>query len=302
MYEKKTEDVSLIKHVLGIFNCIGVSSSGNKYFIVLITFYVIGIAFYAKKYADFDFEYTLSNTARLLDILYLILTIVFSLTCLMEFWTHEALWNTFFLNMENFDCKLGRRWSIIEKSVCNCYLTLCLGSALILILCILEYSESDFHVCLVLNSISCDYVIQLQMFVSTFVLKEILSVIEKRFEILKRKTVENFVPRHIGQTFWNGIELKESHLIMINITKIVDKLFRQRILLLLIATFIVVLDGFQFLVLENLPQSVSSPIQLAIAVQSLLPLVSRLSTYSKLTFYLIMVGTQHFKMKLLTSN
>lgn len=201
----------------------------------------------------------------------LLILILFGLRCLGDARTNKLLWRLIFNALENFDSKLEERRNISEKSVVKTFITFLLVN-IFLACSLMPLNIEEAIIYAVLIATFYLYLIHTQLFVTTFVSTNVLNTIGRRFEIFIDKTGQAYMDTHIEQVFCNGLQLKHSHYSLIIITKSFNKIFGQRILLLVVLTFFYILNSFQYITLEDLP--IDSIIVLIIALKVFCLLVS----------------------------
>lgn len=268
MFRKKINDVSLLENVVRYHSITGTFPVVRKYkliMLILLNFTIMTCTII--DHMHFLYWSSLSSIGLLLMNTAVLTLFLFNLLCLTEAWTHESSWMNFFSDIKTFDYELEGHNIILEESICKYCLQFMLGSVCYLTLqsCLHFSWKNDVNLIIAVLSLSNMYVVNIQILVTFLVLERILYMVVKRYEILRRKIGEVYSFKNRDHLLWNSLRLKNSHLLLTNITRNVDKLFGKRILLLLILVFLDVLACFQYEILEDF-QSRSTTFELLIGL------------------------------------
>lgn len=278
MYETQKDDATILQNVIHFNSFVGTFPLIQKYkIIILITCHLIGFGCFSKAHTDFFQTTSLSFIGVFLYTQSLLAMVLFSLVCLKNTCSHETLWKEFFTIIKECDIKMGR---IVEENVYKCYSKFVLGNMFYAVLHIFSYVCSVEGINLILLiSMSYVFIMSLQVLITTLILDMIFSMLEKRYELLRRKTSEVLLFLNKDKTYWCSLKLKDYHLLLTNVTQVVNKLFGSKMLLLLILLFSNILGGFQYGVLEDLSfHSKNFDILFSIGTQFIFLWVSRYMT------------------------
>lgn len=276
IFRTKKEDVSLFRSVITFHSILGVFPLNQKYRWIILTSHLIGIACFSKANIDFSYAQTVSFNGVLLFNLSILAMVLFSLTCLIDACSHEIPLKKFFSYVNTFDIKDDVKRRLVYEYAYKWYLTFAIATIFYAAIHTSSYTSSVEHVsCISLISIIYVFVMSLQVLVTTLVLKMIFWMLEKRYDFLKEKTGEVYSISNEAHKLWDGQQLKDSHLLLINTTGMVNKLFGHKILMLMILVFLNVLGGFQYVLLEPVSfQAKDLEIPFSIGAQIFLFLVS----------------------------
>lgn len=248
----KQYDVTLLKNVVQVFGWLGVFPVSHIFLIVVFILCslteIIGCFLVSLHLLDSSAFSVIGKFIFSIDVQTMT---SYNLVCLKEAWFHKSLWNDMFNDFEAFDHKIGRQKGLMQESIWNVYLPILLGLTIGLFCQILAYVHFLDGISYFVW-VSYLYVASAQIFITTVVLGKIYSMFKRRLEFLRQKTFEVYSMDTTEQTFWNGKDLKDSHLLLIDICHKINKLFGLRILLTMISTFLNVLSCFQFGLMEDI--------------------------------------------------
>lgn len=248
-------DVTIINSIFQFYNYIGMFSLTAKYTkAILILYYVIGTVCVIKSHFLILLLMPVSSTGLVLSSLGVVMMTLFALVCLKDVCCYNGYWIAFFRDIKSFDRKMKGQRSILEEFLWKNLSKLILGHVVFVTFNYYSYS-STLESLESIISFSYICIISFQLLATTLVISIILEMLKKRFELLSRKTMEVYLTPTRGDTFWNDVQLMDSHLLLINITGTINNLFGHRILLSIMLIFVNVLGGFQYGVLEDVLQT-----------------------------------------------
>lgn len=249
----KERDIKLFKNIVHFYNFTGTFPCVSIYKkMLLIAYYFIGLLYFLKK--------TITHL-RVLDLTALGLTIyavnvalfvAFSLSCLHSAVSGAILWDNFFSTVDEFDSIINIQNIYLEETVSRYYFSFIVTNAI--------YGGLF---CLVLSTfaISVDYqsaigglyffITNIQMLLTILALAKVFAILEKRYECLKRKLRQTYLFMNKSGKFFNGRPLNASYSILVNMFNIANKIFGQRILVIMAITFLHVLTCFHYVFCED---------------------------------------------------
>lgn len=228
---------------------IGTNPLNNRYYLIfLLTYSLIGFVMSCIIRLQIFHQVSLSPIGITISVIIMFCIGIFSLVCWKDAWIYGSLWADFFSDISRFDNKMEK----IQESTLNLYLKIIIGHIFYLFIQIMSYMSTMEHIIYIL-SLTYLYFVSLQIFTTTLLIDIIFGMFVRRYELLRKKTTEVFLSPSRNQIFWNTIKLKELHLLLIKNNIRFNDFFGQRILLLLMITFLNLLGAFQYEVLENLP-------------------------------------------------
>lgn len=249
-HHKKEYDVIFLNNIIRCYSFIGTFPSDEKILLLFLPpYFLAGATFYLKIACNYFNERCLSLTGMSLLILIMINVILYSLVCLKDSWSPLDKWNNIFNDIEFFDYKLKKNIMMLRK--CTVNFKLLLGNILCAILEILTYRPELNSIVYAISS-SYLYIVHLQIFATTLVLNMVFDMLVKRFECLRCKTIEVYTSINKDRLFWNSLQLKDSYLLLVNTVQKINERFGQRMLLILILTFLSTLGNFQYYFLEDM--------------------------------------------------
>lgn len=250
MILRKEIDVIILKHALSVFRFTGIFPlMGRCLKFLLMTSNMTGIICFLTW--DFLYRYSLSTTGLLLNRFELMVLVIFNVLCLKDIFTTKTLWNSFLSDVEAFDYEIMDQNFNRGENVFRYHIKCALGP----ILCSIFYTYDIVSFGIIkkyfrLISTTYFHYMLLQMFVTILVLQLIFTILSKRYEFLKRKTITIY--QSSEQTFGSATKLKNAHFLLTNISTTVNKLFGSKILIILSTAFLDVIAGFQMVMLEDL--------------------------------------------------
>lgn len=250
---QRNYDGVLLKSVVNFFSFTGTFPPVKFYkLIFLIPYQTISIIVVAKGHIDL---YNSTEHSFIGIILYLqnvLLGIIFSLLCLKNSYHHDTLWKDFYKDVDMFDVEVTELVSTPDELVFKYYLKFIFFIVLYTTMHSLTLFASERRYQDAVG-IFYFYFVCIQILGSILVFEKVLKLLEKRYDFLIKKTKQRFLGKKTDTVFWKDQQLKVLCFHLKNMVKKINKLFGQRILLLLILTFLDVLGSFQFLILEESP-------------------------------------------------
>lgn len=252
---KKRSDVALLRQVVRFFSFIGTFPCIQKYIklilILIIPYHIVGILCLYNIFSDFFSRFDLVSIGFFIHAGTVSAIVAFNLLCWKDVQRNNGvLWKDFFKYVEAFDLAMeGQRANV--ETVYKYYSRIVLMNICYVIIYVLIYFSTiiQFDSQRVIG-LTYIYFVSSQILVTTIVLENIFKMIEKRYELFKWKIREVYLSVNTVRKFWDGQQLKALYLVLNNMVKKINVLFGQRILVLLILTFLDVLGVFQYLVLE----------------------------------------------------
>lgn len=252
---EKTVDVGLFKSVVHFYSFTGIFpylTKSKKIFLML--YYATALTSFVKVCLENLPVQDLSKLSIVFYSINITASLAFSLLCLFNLFYHETLWNDVIAQVEAFDSTMKNQEIILIENRFKYNLKIMIGTVLIFVfyLSILLATSKTLDLW---NIIAMSYYIlmNIQILVTTLAVDKLFIIVEKRCEFLKRQIKNEFL-------FLNSFEIGESrtdrtlnalYLLLVNIVKTMNRLFGQRILLVIIMAFNDVLSGIQYILLED---------------------------------------------------
>lgn len=172
-----------------------------------------------------------------------------------EIFTHRVPWITFFDELEQLDAQLKRYKFQTEINMVFYYLEFALANVYcVAVFCFVIFSDESFYDHVVWMGYIYMCSVNIQIVGTTIIFNNLLSILAKRFRLLRTVMKRMTDPvKTTGNSFNN--QTKTNYFLLINIVEKINMLFGQRILLLCLYIFLLVLNVFHY----NIPQAHATP-------------------------------------------
>lgn len=248
----KNKDIDVLKKALRFYSWTGTHPCIKNYIlIIMIPFHIVGIMFFAKVYYYTLTRFNVYFIGIVLYFLNFLAVILFNYICLKTTSSGAMLWNDLLNQIEAFDIKMNDQTNYNEKSVGRYLLKISLGfvfyiteyGGYILMNNITDYQE--------IIGISYLCYLDIQIFATTTTLVKFSQILGKRYDILKTKIRDVYLTAKADINFWNGQNFESSYLLLIDIIRKMNKVYGQRIFVIVIKTFLYGLGCFQLMLLGH---------------------------------------------------
>lgn len=242
----KKSDIVLLKDVIGFCGFAGFPYVSKYKIILLIIFNFVAISYTFKEYVNsID---VLSYIMIFIFSSQKVFMIIFNLLSLKSTCRDEKLWKDFFWFVETFEVKMGMKGLVHEERVFIYFIRLVLGNVIYVTMFIsfcFYLKKSDPEAIIVVAHM---YFIMIQIFTSISILGNSLKILQKRYDYLRKEINEAYsFTQH--RSFLNCQRLKIGYLLVADATGKINQIFGQRILIIIILTFVYVTGGLQFFVM-----------------------------------------------------
>lgn len=257
MKHKKYRDIFLLKKIVRFYSYTGTfACMSRKNKLLLIPFYILGLSYLVRGYLNYMESSTFSSVGFFLHNCIMMTLLVFSLLCLKHSFEHEMTWDAFFENVEAFDLLIRKANICLGENVYKYYSKFCLSNTFyFLVYLLLFFTKAVPFTFENLIGTSYTILINTQLLVTILVLEKLYALIGKRFECLTAEMIYRFLFLRPNEEFEKGHKLKEAYFLLTQMVKGINELFGQRILLILLITFLDVLGSFDYTFLEAVNQS-----------------------------------------------
>lgn len=249
---KNRDDIVVMKKVISIYGWTGNHPNKKKYILMLmIPFHVVAIAFFAKVYYYTITRFELYFMGIIIFFLNFLFVILFNQICLSNKFTNAVLWNDLLSEIDAFDIKIGRQREFNNETIFKYFLKICLGY-----IC---YITGYFSYILLQENTDYQYIIGVsylcfvdtQIFVTTMILVKLLNILGKRYDLLKNKLRDVYFTAKTRINYWNRQNLEICYFLLIDISRKINKIYGQRIFIIVVKTFLFVLGCFQLLLSKH---------------------------------------------------
>lgn len=258
---KKTSDIALLSRVISFYSISGTIPSISKKPPILPSIFAIfslgsGLVvikiFLIEKIEGLKFTATnaLLYSGTSLTI------ILFNFICFGNVWFHSGVWRDIFDLINKFDLAMEGYRTQMEKYTIIYYIkiiTFSVGNVSLFVYILCSSNENFF----IYEKVIC-YIYALfanmQIFASTFILWELLSMICKRYQFVEEKLKETYQSPKSSDIFWNKDQFKITVSLLSKMVTDINEFFGLRILLIIIMVFFNVLNVYQYIFLY-FPQS-----------------------------------------------
>lgn len=250
---QRRSDIALVSSVILFFSRFGTFPPMSKKPSILtwlLAIFSLGFSLYIIKVYVIDdiiaLKFTTTGT-----ILYSssTLTIIgFNFLCIKTLWFNAAAWEDLMKSIHEFDFSMEGYRTHVEENVLLYYTKIIIfniGNFTIYILLLLAIKQQFSYtllICYVYALLS-----NVQIFVSTLILWDLLCVIYKRYNFLEEKIKEIYQSHNYSDIFWNRRQFKVLFYLLTDMVAKINLLFGQRILMMFILTFFNALSIFQYM-------------------------------------------------------
>lgn len=275
---KNRGDIAVLKKALRFYRWTGTHPCIEKYVVmILIPFHIVGIIFFAKLYYYSLTRFTVYSIGIAIYFLNFLAVVVFNYICLATTYSGAMLWNDLLNQIDAFDIKMEGQINFSEETACR-YLLKC---SLVFLCYIIQYIVyvliNDIKDYQQIIGISYLCYIDIQIFVTTTTLVKFFNILCKRYACFKTKIRDVYLTAKSDINFWSGPNLESSYLLLIDIIRKINKVYGQRIFVIVIKTFFYVLGCFQLLLVGHSQSGLTGfEILLHSVVQTFIFLVSML--------------------------
>lgn len=253
----KRRDIKLLKKYAYFY-----SFTGNFPYIhrkgkfLLVAYYIIGIIYYSKVSTDYMKCSNVSEIGMVISTGIILLSIGSSIVCLRDVFFQKSLWDDFFTDVKTFDLIEKNRKCTSNETLFKYYIKIIMFSIAFIVSTIVVAFLSFLFVFIInyekVIATTFHIFAYLQLTVTTISIEKILAIVEKRFDMFKRKLRETYLFWNPNKDFRNGQQLATSYLLLMNIIRKLNKLFGQKLLIILGLTFLFVLHCFHSISGKNL--------------------------------------------------
>lgn len=249
---KSKSDVDILKSVINFYSFAGIFPNMDKKRSVLIAFFFMlsfaGTIWLPKVYWNNRFIlYKMSLVELIVYFGTITAYIVFNIVCLISLVLQRNLWKDLFKNIEEFDLAMEGHRINLEKNSLLCYLKIfSLNIVYLLLLSFIYFSvEGKYNQKQIVPFIFLSF-LSTQLLMSTLVLKDLLKILEKRYDFLEFKMKEIYISSKNHQVFWNKHQFKTLHFLLSDMVGKINRIFGQKVLVILTLTIFNVLDIIEF--------------------------------------------------------
>lgn len=278
---RKEQDIILLRNVAALYNLLFTFPYKEYYKLIYalpILCYIIGVTCFIETYFLL-FSYNGSAPLQLIIPFAGILTVIlFNFVTIKDLFFQGKAWKELFTNFEKFDSNIAQVTNIKSTISSSYYLKFILLNLIHFVINIALEMLVHQYTSVAINVTGASYsvLVQIHKLGSIMILQDLLKVLSKRFDCLKRQIKQEYLSRAIIKTNWNGHHLKALYSLLSDNVEILNVLFGQRILLIITGAFFSILNIFQFVVAE-LPKGTG------------IVLVSLLFQLFKTTVYLVSI-------------
>lgn len=189
---------------------------------------------------------------------------------------YDTIWSSLLKDFIAFD-DLMKGQEVLERSMWKNYSTFIVSTVLCIVhLVVYVLKEQALDYLHLMETVYVNFTIT-QILITVLVFKMYFVASELRYKLLQGKLTQNFSLLTNHKNYWGKEKLKNLYLLLDMTIKKINALFGQKILVLIIFTFLEILAYFQFMLLEethrefkDVPELYSSVIHLVFLMVSIL--------------------------------
>lgn len=255
---KNHSDTILLKNIISLFSTIATFSRiANKEFIIFrinVPLIICAAIFSLKSYFHIIILLEVGNVFTICFIGGVGGIFSYTMLCLKEFYCNSNLWKDLFNRIDIFDLKMESLHVNFDIAVATYYLKFIISNMIYIIMYVLIYFEGNLNFT---TSVVCTYTyfMSIQVMTTTYVvvIRCFFLILQKRYKTLEWKVKDTYISLKVdNKTFWNGHQLKSSYLLLYEVINYFNRLFEQRIFLIIAITFFNIIAFFNIFLGNNL--------------------------------------------------
>lgn len=251
MAMRKKRDFVLFKNVINFYSFTGTFPYTQKSVkLCLLVYYLVGIPYLVKGYLELLKLSGFSSLEIVLNTSIVTLMLAFSILCLNDVFRHETVWNSFFIDLKTFDSIMDSEGILFEDTVYKYYFKFIITNTFYVVMYLSFVITTNTPIFQKIVGTSFGFLMNMQILLTTLTLEKCFIIIAKRYECVKSRIRATYAFVNVDKN-WNCHQFEILHLLLINMANQVNKLFGQRILIILLMSLLDVLASFQLAFLER---------------------------------------------------
>lgn len=238
-----------------------------------IVFQLLGIFCGIITFLEYNKSFNLASIGKVVHIGIACATVAFNLLTLKETYSHDNSWEYFFDDVKSFDYATDGYKSFYIGNAVLYYLEFgIMNTSLIIIYFLACFTTSQVITISYHRVITIIYInfVSIEMMVTTFILRSVSKILEKRHQFFIQKLRVTFLSTKTLGKLMDAQSLEYFYFLFHRMVKTIDLVLGKKILFILILTVLQILGTLQYVVLEYSQEKFRSLLLLVLTLSQVL--------------------------------